>query len=154
MKNLKFLLVLLLSIGLVSCSSDDDSSTNGGSTSTDDNVLIVYLVGTGSSGVDVQWNAETFCYDDGDCNTVDGMSFVSTFGDSKIDMAFSNSDKVAVGVRIPSIEVNSGAGKIEIVRGSYQVVDGYEELEEGETVFTSEELTSGDVYTLEYGELE
>lgn len=151
MNTKKKYLLLCLGIFLMvitSCSSDDDG--NGNNTSAEANVLVVYLKGN-SSGIDVQWGSETFCYDDDDCNTITGNSFASTFGDSRLDMTSSNSSKLATGVNIPSIQVNSGSGVIQVVRVIATTVDGFEEFEEVETVFTSQELNSGDTFSLEYG---
>jgi|SRR5690554_70878 len=143
-------LALILTIGLVSmgCSKDDD----GGSAS-NANILIVYLKATTSSGIDIQYNDETFCYDDGECSTSSGSTFITAFGNSKIVMSSSISSKVATGVKISNIEVNSGTGVIEVVRG--RAIDGeWDEFEEVETVYTSEVLSTGDVFNLEYGTTE
>ena len=102
----------------------------------------------------MQWSSETFCYDNDECSTSTGNSFASTFRDSQIDMTSSSSSKFATGVNIPSIQVNSGSGVIQVVRVIAATVDGFEEFEEVETVFTSQELSSGDVFSLAYGETE
>lgn len=150
-KYLVFTLFIFLGF-LTSCSSDDDGGTNNANPEA--NVLLVNLVGDSSSGIDVQWSTQTFCYTEGGCSTIDGLSFVSTFGDSKIDMASSDDSRVATGVSIPSIQVNSGSGFIEVVSAIVTTVDGFEEFEEVDTVFSSPTISSGDTYSLEYGETE
>lgn len=147
-KNTRLLIVALLGIFIFSCSSDDDSVS-----SANQNVWVVYLQGSGDGGVDIQYGGETFCYESGECNSISGLSFVGTFGDSRLDIASSNTDEVAKGVLIENIEVTSGSGIIEVVSASVREVDGFTEFEEGATLFTSPELSSGDNYTLEFGEL-
>lgn len=151
MKKCIFLSLSLLIVILASCSSDDDSGSSN--LTNEANVLVVYLQGN-SSGIDVQWGAETFCYEDGDCSTITGNSFVTTFGNSRIDMTSSNTSKFATGVSIPSIQVNSGSGVIQVVRVIATMEDGFEEFEEVETVFTSPELGSGDTYNLTFGDVD
>ncbi|HLV92929.1 MAG TPA: hypothetical protein VKX34_07395 [Aequorivita sp.] len=68
-------------------------------------------------------------------------------------MSSSISSKVATGVKISNIEVNSGTGVIEVVRGR-AIDDEWDEFEEVETVYTSEVLSSGDIFNLEYGTTE
>lgn len=68
-------------------------------------------------------------------------------------MSSSISSKVATGVKISNTEVNSGTGVIEVVRGR-AIDDEWDEFEEVETVYTSEVLSSGDIFNLEYGTTE
>lgn len=68
-------------------------------------------------------------------------------------MSSSISSKVATGVKISNMEVNSGTGVIEVVRGR-AIDDEWDEFEEVETVYTSEVLSSGDIFNLEYGTTE
>ncbi|MCH8533640.1 MAG: hypothetical protein LAT51_01100 [Flavobacteriaceae bacterium] len=148
-KYVKVLVLVITTIVLTSCSSDDDNSSSGG----DKNVWIVYLQGTGSGGVDIEYDNEMFCYEDGECESTSGFTFVGTFGDSRLDITSSKTNRVASGVLMESIKVTSGSGKIEVVSASVREVDGFMEIEEGKTLFSSPELSSGDTYTLEFGEI-
>lgn len=147
-KLLKIFGLLIAILAIVSCSSDDDSS------SANTNVWVVYLQGTGGSGVDIEYGSETFCYENGECESISGFSFVGTFGDSQLDITSSDADLVAKGVKIEDIVVTSGSGVIKVVGASVREVDGFEMIEDGPTLFTSPELSSGDSYSLEFGELD
>lgn len=149
----KIATLIMVSLLLFSCSNDDDD--NGETSSGEANLIRVYLQSTSSEGTDIQWETETFCYNDGNCHTIGGMSFISTFGTSRIDIATSSRDETAVGVKIPDIQFTSGSGRIEVVKGKYVIEEGWgEEFEDVETLFVSQELSSGDVYTLDYGQTE
>jgi|GEM_PF-5552146 len=147
-KYLQIIGVLISLVMFSSCSSDDDSSSGENA-----NVWVVYLQGTGDGGVDIQYGNETFCYEDGECESISGFSFVGTFGDSKLEITSSDADRIASGVLIENIEIVSGTGKIEIVAATVKEVDGFEMIEDGASLFTSPELSSGETYTLEFGEI-
>ncbi len=130
------LLSLIFLFTIYACSSDDDNgSVSGGGE------WVVYLHGSGDQGIDIEYQGRTFCYDDGECSSSSGFSFVGTFGDSRLDVTSSDADRTAVGVLIEDIDVTSGSGFLEVTSN-------------GSTLFTSEELNAGDNYTLEFGELD
>lgn len=145
MKKLKFLFLSILVVCIASCSSDDD-----GAAGSNFNVWVVYLQGE-DGGIDIQFNEEVFCYEEDGCSSISGMSFVGTFGSGRLDVTSSNPDKTAVGVKIENIQVSSGSGRLEVVRASVRMEDGFEIFEEGPTLFTSPRLTSGETYTLDFG---
>lgn len=148
----KIATLIMVSLLLFSCSNDDDN--NGETSPGEEKIIRVYLQGTSSGGTDIQWGTETFCYSGNDCMTSTGMSFISTFGTSRTDMVTSREDDTAIGVKIPEIRFTSGSGRIEVVRGKYVMEEGWgQEFEDIETLFTSEEFSSGDVYSLEYGQI-
>lgn len=151
------IIIGLVVLSMISCSNDDDNTTTS-----EANVLVVYIVGNSStatiqdsviSGIDVQWGTETFCYAEGGCSTTNDVSFATAFGiDSRLDITSSDDSRVATGVSIPNLQVNNGSGYIEVVSANVTTVDGFEEFEELETLFTSPVLSAGDTYSLEYGE--
>lgn len=139
---------------LFSCSSDDDTGDSNDPGQGDGNVLVVYLVSEGSGGASAEWGKETFCYVTGGCETTsDDYSMASVFGMDKIDMTESDESKVAKGVKIPGIQITEGKARIEVVRAEVKYVDGFREYEEKAVLLKSESLSEGEVYDLEYGDL-
>lgn len=153
MKKIKLLLSLSLVIILcTSCSSDDDDASNNGNGNgnNSEEQLAVYMVGTSNAGFDVQYSNTTFCYENEDCETITGMSFVSTFGSDRLDMEFSSANKIAEGVLIENIQITSGSGYFEVVSGT-QTSDGFED---GTVLFTSAEFTNGETTDISWGRTE
>src|SRR5699024_3221101 len=150
-----FAILFTAALLLFSCSSDDDTGDSNDPGQGDGNVLVVYLVSEGSSGASAEWGKETFCYVTGGCETTsDDYSMASVFGmDGRIDMIDSDETKVAKGVKISNIQITGGKARLEVVRAEVMFVDGFTEYEEKAMVFKSESLSEGDVYNLEYGDL-
>jgi len=160
-KLFKMTVIAVLSVGLIACEKDEDddtkpaSSTNNNNTNetAENNLLRVYFQNTANSSSDVQWGTEVVCYTDSSCNTLNDMSFRST--SDIISMLTSDEEKTAVGIEIPRIEVTKGSGKILVVEGYYKEVSGWgNEFVGGDTLFTSGEINSNNIYSLEYGTTE
>src|SRR5690625_30875 len=158
-----FAILFTAALLLFSCSSDDDTGDSTDLGQGDGNALVVYLVSEGSGGASAEWEEEAFCYVTGGCETLGGFSSASVFGMDKIDMTDSeinlvtDSDepKVAKGVKIPGIKITEGKARIEVVRAELKYDDhGFiEYYEEKAVVLKSESLSAGEVYDLEYGDL-
>jgi len=165
MKNSKSIypLIILFLIGVfaVSCSSDDDGTTNGSNSSYKN--LGIRAVNTGTEDLEISYGDMStqgaqgfeFCYEGMECEHSEGGGsfWINPNMASIIIKSSSDKEGQVIGVKA-NLQIDAGSGYIEVVRGRVEnPEDVFPEFEvEGEPVYTTETFSEGDLIEFSWGE--